>query len=80
MKSSGLPSWRSTTFPSVTTSVTRPVARNSVRAGTDPQAVAAVMIAALEGGILLSRAHRSAAYFQHVAQHLAQYIERDIAA
>jgi hypothetical protein len=33
MKSSGLPSTRSTTAPSVTTSVTKPLARNSVRAG-----------------------------------------------
>ncbi len=56
------------------------LADGTVRAGTNPQVVAAVMVASLEGGILLSRAHRSTAYFQHVAQHLAQYIERDIAA
>lgn len=56
------------------------LADGSVRAGTNPRAVAAVMVASLEGGILLSRAHRSTTYFQHVAQHLAQYIERDIAA
>jgi hypothetical protein len=33
MKRSGLPSSRSTTAPSVSTSVTSPVARSSVRAG-----------------------------------------------
>jgi hypothetical protein len=34
MKSSGLPSWLSTTLPSVTISLRCPVARSSVRAGS----------------------------------------------
>jgi AcrR family transcriptional regulator len=56
------------------------VAQGSLRAGTDPQAVATVLIATLEGGILLSRAHRNLVYVQHAVNHLVQYIQHDIAA
>lgn len=56
------------------------IADGNVRANIDPQAVATLMIATMEGGILLSRAHRSKAYLQHVVQHLVNYIERDVAA
>ena len=55
------------------------IAEGSVRAGTDAQTVATLIIAAMEGGILLSRAHRSGAAIQRVVQHLAQYISRDLA-
>jgi AcrR family transcriptional regulator len=56
------------------------IAQGSLRAGTDPQAVATLLIATLEGGILLSRAHRSTVYVQHAVNHLVQYIQHDIAA
>ena len=56
------------------------VAQGSVRADIDPQAVATVLIATLEGGILLSRAQRSSVYMQHAVDHLVQFVQRDIAA
>ena len=56
------------------------VARGSVRSDIDPQAVATLIIATLEGGILLARAHRSPIYLQHVVDHLVQYLRRDVAA
>jgi TetR/AcrR family transcriptional repressor of nem operon len=56
------------------------VARGSLRRDIDPQAVATVLIAALEGGILLARAHRSPVYVQHAVDHLLMYVRRDLAA
>ena len=56
------------------------VARGSLRRDIDPQAVATVLIATLEGGILLARAHRSSVYLQHAVDHLVQYVRRDLAA
>ena len=60
--------------------VTRGIAQGSVRANVDPQAVATLLIATLEGGILLSRAHRNTIYVQHVVDHLVHYIQREVAA
>jgi TetR/AcrR family transcriptional repressor of nem operon len=56
------------------------VARGSLRRDIDPQAVATVLIAALEGGILLAQAHRSPVYVQHAVDHLLMYVRRDLAA
>ena len=56
------------------------MARGSIRRDADPQAVATLIIATLEGGILLARAHRSLVYLQHVVDHLVQYVRRDVAA
>ena len=56
------------------------VAQGSVRRDIDPQAAATVLIATLEGGIALARAHRSSVYLQHAVDHLVQYIRRDVAA
>ena len=56
------------------------IAQGSVRADTDAQAVATLLIATLEGGILLSRAHRSPVYVQHAVNHLVQYVQHDVAA
>jgi len=61
-------------------SVAQGIAQGRVRAGIDPQAVAALLIATLEGGILLSRAHRSPEYVQYAVDHLVQYVQRDVAA
>src|SRR5215216_5466252 len=55
------------------------ITQGSVRADTKPQAVATVLIATLEGGILLSRAHRNTVYVKHAVDHLVQYIQRDVA-
>lgn len=60
--------------------VTDGIAQGSVRAGTDPQVVAALLVATIEGGILLSRVHRNPVYIQHAINHLVCYIQQDIAA
>jgi len=56
------------------------VAQGSIRRDIDPQAVATLIIATLEGGILLARAHQSAVYLQHTVDHLLMYVRRDVAA
>ena len=56
------------------------VAQGSIRRDIDPQAVATLIIATLEGGILLARAHQSAVSMQHTVDHLVQYVRRDVAA
>jgi TetR/AcrR family transcriptional regulator, transcriptional repressor for nem operon len=56
------------------------IAQGSIRHDVDPQAVATLIIATLEGGILLARAHRSPVYLQHTADHVVQYARRDLAA
>ena len=60
--------------------VTDGMAQGSLRTDIDPQAVAALLIATLEGGILLARAHRTSVYLQYAVDHLVQYIQRDVAA
>ncbi|HEY6410630.1 MAG TPA: TetR/AcrR family transcriptional regulator C-terminal ligand-binding domain-containing protein, partial [Ktedonobacteraceae bacterium] len=56
------------------------VARGSIRRDINPQAVATLIIATLEGGILLAQAHQSEVYLQHTVDHLVQYVRRDVAA
>jgi TetR/AcrR family transcriptional regulator, transcriptional repressor for nem operon len=56
------------------------VAQGSLRSDIDPWAVATVLIATLEGGILLARAHRSPVYLQYAVDHLLMYVRRDLAA
>ena len=56
------------------------VAQGSLRRDIDPQAVATLLIATLEGGIVLARAHRSPIYLQHAVDHLVEYVRRDVAA
>jgi len=60
--------------------VTDGMARGSIRRDIDPQAVATLIIATLEGGILLAQAHQSVVYLQYTVDHLVQYIRRDVAA
>jgi TetR/AcrR family transcriptional repressor of nem operon len=56
------------------------VAQGSIRRDIDPQAVATLIIATLEGGILLAQAHGSPVYLQHTVDHLVQYVRRDVTA
>jgi TetR/AcrR family transcriptional regulator, transcriptional repressor for nem operon len=56
------------------------VAQGSLRSDIDPWAVATVLIATLEGGILLARAHRSPVYLQYAVDHLLMYVRRDLTA
>ena len=60
--------------------VTDGVARGSIRRDINPQAVATLIIATLEGGILLAQAHQNEVYLQHTVDHLLQYVRRDVAA
>lgn len=56
------------------------MARGSIRRDIEPQAVSTLIIATLEGGILLAQAHQSTVYLQRTVDHLLQYIRRDVAA
>jgi AcrR family transcriptional regulator len=56
------------------------VAQGSIRRDIDPQAVATLIIATLEGGILLAQAHGSPVYLQHTVDHLLMYVRRDVTA
>jgi len=56
------------------------IAQGSIRRDVDPQAVATLIIATLEGGILLARAHQSPVYLQHTVDHAVQYVRRELAA
>jgi TetR/AcrR family transcriptional regulator, transcriptional repressor for nem operon len=56
------------------------MAQGSIRRDLDPQAVATLIIATLEGGILLAQAHQRAVYLQRTVDHLVQYVRRDVAA
>ena len=60
--------------------VSPPTTFQVIRRDIDPQAVATLVIATLEGGILLAQAHGSPVYLQHTADHLLMYVRRDVAA
>jgi TetR/AcrR family transcriptional regulator, transcriptional repressor for nem operon len=49
-----------------------------LRPGLDPQRVATVMIAALEGGVMLSRLYGDTTYMNHIIEHLTGYLEREV--
>jgi TetR/AcrR family transcriptional regulator, transcriptional repressor for nem operon len=51
-----------------------------VRAGTDPAQVATVLIACLEGAVLLTQLYGDTAYMVLARQHLARYIETELRA
>lgn len=51
------------------------VARGELRPDADPRAVAAILTAAVEGGIMLGRLYQDSAPMQHVVAHLTAYIE-----
>ena len=56
------------------------VAQGSIRRDIDPQVAATLIIATLEGGILLARAHQSGVYLQHTVDHMLMYVRHDVAA
>jgi TetR/AcrR family transcriptional regulator, transcriptional repressor for nem operon len=54
------------------------VERGQLRADADPDTVASVIIATLEGAVMLSKLYRDPAHTEHAAAHLSRYIERDL--
>lgn len=55
--------------------VAKGVERGEIRAATDPDEVATVMIAALEGAIMLSRLYADPRYIRRAVDHLTGYAE-----
>lgn len=51
-----------------------------VRPGVDPEAVATVVIASLEGGLMMSRLERNSDALRRVQEHLNNYLDRDVVA
>jgi len=51
------------------------VARGELRRDVDPRQVAAVIIASLEGALMMSRLERSDEMLQRVRQHLSHYLD-----
>ncbi len=49
------------------------------RAGTDPKAVATVVIAAMEGALMMSRLHRNDETLRTIQQHLNRYLDSEVA-
>ncbi|MBZ5604807.1 MAG: TetR/AcrR family transcriptional regulator [Acidobacteriia bacterium] len=55
------------------------IERGEVSAGTDPKTVATLIIATLEGALMISRLDRSDDALRRAEQHLYQYIDHDLA-
>lgn len=56
------------------------IGQGSIRPEIEARRVAAVIIASLEGGILLSRAHQDISYMQYNYEHIVRFIEAEVAA
>lgn len=56
------------------------ISQGSVKANLESRRTAAVIIASLEGGILLSRAHQDISYMQYNYEHILRFIEAEVAA
>ena len=53
--------------------------RGEIRASVDPKAVEAVVIATLEGGVMLARLYGDPELAQHTIGHLERYLEQELA-
>jgi TetR/AcrR family transcriptional regulator, transcriptional repressor for nem operon len=60
--------------------VERGMARGEIRAGTDPERVATVLTATLEGAIMLTQLYDDPGYVRAAAAHLDDYVERELSA
>lgn len=60
--------------------VERAAAAGELRAGVDPKAAATLIVAALEGAIMMSRLERNNYALRNVQQYLNQYLETAVAA
>jgi hypothetical protein len=71
-----LRTWRE----SLEAEVDKGAARGEVRPGVDPKTVATVIIATLEGALMISRLERSSDALLRAKEHLYRYIDSEIAA
>lgn len=55
------------------------IRQGSIRPSAEPRAVAAVMLATLEGAILLSKSHNDLAYAQYAVDHMVDYVQHQLA-
>lgn len=62
-------------FDFVRQTVVDGIARGEVRPTIDPEELASVLVAALEGAIMLSQLYRDPAHMQRVVRHLTAYVE-----
>jgi TetR/AcrR family transcriptional repressor of nem operon len=60
--------------------VKRAAERGELRAGVDAKAVATVIVAALEGALMMSRVERSDNALRRVQQHLGHYLDTEVGA
>jgi TetR/AcrR family transcriptional repressor of nem operon len=60
--------------------VAEAAARGEIRAGVDAETVATVIIAALEGGLMMSRMERSDEPLRRVERHLHRYLDEEVTA
>jgi hypothetical protein len=54
--------------------------RGETRAGVDPKAVATLIVASLEGALMMSRLQRNDEALRRVQSHLDLYLEKEVAA
>src|SRR5712664_2950908 len=54
--------------------------RGETRTGVDPKAVATLIVAALEGALMMSRLQRKDEALQRIQSHLNRYLDDDVAA
>lgn len=59
----------------ITQTLNKGLELGDVRPGIDVEAAATIIIAALEGGIMLSKLYEDPEHIRHIAQHMEQYIE-----
>ncbi len=55
-------------------------ARGETQPGVDPKAVATLIVASLEGALMMSRIQRSDEALQRVQAHLNRYLDEEVAA
>ncbi len=60
--------------------VIRGIERGEVRPATDPDQLATVLIATLEGAVMLSKLYRDPAHMRRAVDHLTEYIETAVRA
>ena len=54
-------------------------ARGEIRPDIDPKSVAVLVVAALEGGLMMTRLERSDETLRRVQEHLNRYLDTEVA-
>ena len=60
--------------------VDRGIRRGELHSTVDPASVATILIATIEGGVMLSKLYGDSCYLQQALSHLKTYVHRDLAA